>query len=71
MSSKGSGETPAQYQIYHKLIIVDSSEELKLHFEKQVMSSKETKFNPGSGATPGWRNKLGAVQRGFYFLFFG
>jgi len=29
-----------------------------------VMSSKETRFNSGSGKTPGWRNKLGAVQRG-------
>ena len=30
----------------------------------QVMTSKDTRFNPGSGRTPGWRNKLGDVQRG-------
>ena len=41
--------------------------ELPQYFELQVMSSKETKFNPGSGKTPGWRNKLGAVQRGDHF----
>ena len=41
--------------------------ELPQHFEVQVMSSKETKLNPGSGKTPGWRNKLGAVQRGDHF----
>lgn len=29
-----------------------------------VMTSKDTRFNPGSGRTPGWRNKLGDVQRG-------
>ena len=30
----------------------------------QVMTSKDTRFNPGSGRTPSWRNKLGDVQRG-------
>ena len=42
----------------------DDDDDGTLDDHSQVMTSKDTRFNPGSGRTPGWRNKLGDVQRG-------
>ena len=42
----------------------DYDDDGTLDDHSQVMTSKDTRFNPGSGRTPGWRNKLGDVQRG-------
>ena len=42
----------------------DDDDDGTLDDHSQVMTSKDTRFNPGSGRTPGWRNKLGDIQRG-------